>query len=159
MAAREVLVLNEATPQIEAAQSGDTYELPRDTNVTGALTCGAFTSLGIDDNATSERWQIGNSTTIVGSSVATSSYFIFRPIDDGLLAVGGGTSGNDGAMIQLYGGTHASLADDVQLFSDSGTTQLHFDKSASTWDFQGHAVLIGCSLTLPVSSPSVGNHT
>ena len=37
MTAREVLALNESTPQIEAAQTGDTYELPRDTNVTGTL--------------------------------------------------------------------------------------------------------------------------
>jgi len=38
VAALEVLALNEATPQIIAAQSGDTYELPRNTNVTGNIT-------------------------------------------------------------------------------------------------------------------------
>ena len=47
MAAREVLALNESTPQIEAAQSGDTYELPRNTNVTGNLTVtGSSPSVG-----------------------------------------------------------------------------------------------------------------
>ena len=47
MTAREVLVLNEATPQIEAAQTGDTYELPRNTNVTGDLTVtGSSPSIG-----------------------------------------------------------------------------------------------------------------
>jgi len=38
MAALEVLTLVEGTPQIVAAQSGDTYELPRNTNVTGNIT-------------------------------------------------------------------------------------------------------------------------
>lgn len=38
MAAREVLTLNEQTPQIEVPQSGDTYEMPRDVNITGSLT-------------------------------------------------------------------------------------------------------------------------
>ena len=37
MVAREVIALNESTPQLEAAQTGDTYELPRNTNVTGNL--------------------------------------------------------------------------------------------------------------------------
>ena len=38
MATREVITLNETTPQLEVPQAGDTYELPRDTNITGNLT-------------------------------------------------------------------------------------------------------------------------
>jgi hypothetical protein len=38
MTAREVVTLNETTPQLEVPQAGDTYELPRDVNITGDLT-------------------------------------------------------------------------------------------------------------------------
>ncbi|MBU8921779.1 MAG: hypothetical protein KOO63_08165 [Bacteroidales bacterium] len=38
MAAREVITLNETTPQLEAPQAGDSYEMPRDVNITGNLT-------------------------------------------------------------------------------------------------------------------------
>lgn len=38
MAAREAVCLNETTPQLEVPQTGDTYELPRDANITGNLT-------------------------------------------------------------------------------------------------------------------------
>ena len=38
MAAKEVVTLDEATPQLVVPQAGDTYELPRDTNITGNLT-------------------------------------------------------------------------------------------------------------------------
>jgi hypothetical protein len=37
MTAREVITLNETTPQLEAPQAGDTYTLPRDTSITGDL--------------------------------------------------------------------------------------------------------------------------
>ena len=38
MATREVVTLNETTPQLEVPQAGDTYEMPRDVNITGNLT-------------------------------------------------------------------------------------------------------------------------
>ena len=37
MTAREVVTLNEATPQLEVPQAGDTYILPRDVSITGNL--------------------------------------------------------------------------------------------------------------------------
>ncbi len=39
-AAQEVITLDEATPQLEAPQAGDTYLMPRDTKITG------YTNLG-----------------------------------------------------------------------------------------------------------------
>jgi len=38
MATREVVCLNETTPQLEVPQAADTYEMPRDVNITGDLT-------------------------------------------------------------------------------------------------------------------------
>jgi hypothetical protein len=45
MTAREVVTLNETTPQLEVPQTGDSYELPRDVNITGDLTVVGTTSM------------------------------------------------------------------------------------------------------------------
>jgi len=47
MAAYEVLLLNTAVPQIQAAQSGDTYVVPRDIAFSAALTLSAGTANGV----------------------------------------------------------------------------------------------------------------
>ncbi len=47
MAAYEVLLLNTAIPQIQAAQSGDTYVVPRDIAFSAALTLSAGTANGV----------------------------------------------------------------------------------------------------------------
>ncbi len=54
MVAREVVTLNESTPQLEVPQSGDTYEMPRDVNITGNLAAVAATFTGdVDAGANS----------------------------------------------------------------------------------------------------------
>jgi len=51
MAARDVIVLNETTSEAQVAQAGDTYNLPRDTHVIGALTgTNGFNSSGPTGN-------------------------------------------------------------------------------------------------------------
>ena len=47
MAAYEILLLNTAIPQIQAAQSGDTYVVPRDIAFSAALTLSAGTANGV----------------------------------------------------------------------------------------------------------------
>ena len=47
MAAYEVLLLNTAIPQIQAAQSGDTYVVPRDISFSAGLTLAAGTATGV----------------------------------------------------------------------------------------------------------------
>ncbi|MFQ5410510.1 MAG: hypothetical protein ACE5FI_19040, partial [Anaerolineales bacterium] len=46
MAARDVVTLNETLARLEVAQTGDTYNLPSDTNVAGNLTVAGNQTLG-----------------------------------------------------------------------------------------------------------------
>jgi len=52
MTAREVVSLNEVTPQLEVPQAGDTYEMPRDVNITGDLTVTG--NINISDKGTAD---------------------------------------------------------------------------------------------------------
>ena len=47
MAAYEVLLLNTAVPQIQAAQSGDTYVVPRDIAFSAAVEVSSGTANGV----------------------------------------------------------------------------------------------------------------
>ncbi len=99
---------------------------------------GAFTSLGIDDNATDERFQIGNSEIVVGGAFA-GAYDIVRGIDDRTLIISGGSSSTSGANISLFGSTHSSQANDINI-KGGATNQLVYDDSASTWGFQANDI-------------------
>ena len=48
MAARDVVVLNESTPQLEVPQSGDTYNMPRAVVIGGNVTVGAGFQVDMD---------------------------------------------------------------------------------------------------------------
>lgn len=98
--------------------------------VTGALTVtGAFTSLGIDDNATAERLQLTDSNMVVGPA-DTSQYGIIRALNTGVLALAGGNAPTFGGNIQLRGGA-ASNAGDV-LISSGVNTVFNWDESAGS---------------------------
>lgn len=56
MANREVLALNESTPQIEAAQSGDEYLFPRDANFDGTIYIKEGASANGDTAAYGQLW-------------------------------------------------------------------------------------------------------
>lgn len=56
MAEREVIVLNESTPQLEAAQSGDTYLLPRDVRMAGNIIIPSTSGIGMKINDTTPDW-------------------------------------------------------------------------------------------------------
>ena len=59
MAGREVVALNETTPQLEAPQVGDTYLMPRDVAVTGVLsTTGGVLAPGVFNNQTGTTYTI-----------------------------------------------------------------------------------------------------
>lgn len=85
---------------------------------------GAFTSLGIDDNATGERMQIGNVALSLGTTGA--SYSIIRQDTNQSLSLFGGTSG-DGGNIVLHGSTHANAGD--VYFQSSNATWMFWDES------------------------------
>jgi hypothetical protein len=113
---------------------------------TGALTCAAFTSTGIDDNAT------GGTLTLIddelsfdtgGSNVAFSLY---RDITDGWLQFAGGDAKTAGARLRLFGqaGTNPG---GVQFWFDASTKTLEYTQSASLWDFQANAITTTGALT------------
>ena len=96
---------------------------------------GAFTSIGIDDNATSERLQIGDSIMALGPS-DVSDYTISRAgSDDGSNVFRGGNGIGQGAGIYLYGGAHSSSADDILMVSDANQAVARWDESMGNWTF------------------------
>jgi hypothetical protein len=102
--------------------------------VTNALiVSGAFTSLGIDDNATGERLQIADTVMNLGGA-HTGSYGVYRATDDQSLIVGGGNGINNGSNITFYGGTHTGNAGDVALKS-GGSNILFWDEDGGDMYF------------------------
>jgi hypothetical protein len=121
---------------------------------------GAFTSLGIDDNATGERLQIADASIAVGSSTAASAYTINRPIDTGTLQILGGTSASSGGLT-LFGSSHASTAGDCQLLGGSATASYLLDDSAAKHLFTGAAYISGTTRFAQdtTDTPGSGNNT
>jgi len=102
------------------------------TNV-GALTCGALTSTGIDDNATSERLQISDSEITVGA-INTDLYDLVRGDTAGGLTVSGGSTGALGATVSMYGESHATKALDFDIKSSASLVYLWDDSgNIHTW--------------------------
>lgn len=121
-------------------------------DVTGTLTAsnalnvnGAFTSLGIDDNATGERLEIADTVTKIGSATAASGYNFARVVNDGYLSIDGGNTGNAGANLLMIGGTHATLAFDWAL-QHAAVPVLGWDDSAGTFTFSNSAAAVLASI-------------
>jgi hypothetical protein len=72
MAAYEVLLLNTAVPQIQAAQSGDTYVVPRDIAFSAALTLSAGTVNGVAFLNASKVLTTGSALTFNGTTLKNS---------------------------------------------------------------------------------------
>lgn len=105
---------------------------------TTLIATGAFTSLGIDDNATGERLQLSDTELVLGT--ASAPYVIrHQQADQGIYLSGGSTASN-GANLRMWGGSTAGLAGDIQ-FNSGSTTTLYYDDSASSWDFQANALI------------------
>lgn len=126
------------------------------------LTCtGAFTSLGIDDNATAERLQIADTVITVGSATAASAYAVDRAVGTGYLEVHGGTaaSGTD-ATLFLYGGTHGTKAGDTELWSNGAAVYV-YDLSAVQHQFTGAAYISAATRFAQntTNTPGNGNNT
>jgi len=125
----------------------------------GLTVSGAFTSLGIDDNATGERLQLADTVMTLGPS-SSADYFLGRVLGTGSITIGGDTSSAAGASLQMYGGAHASLAGDINL-SSAGGPNLYLDASANQFIFVGNAVLGGSVRFLQntTDNPGSGNNT
>jgi len=70
VAAYEVLLLNTAIPQIQAAQSGDTYVVPRDIAFSAALTLSAGTANGVPYLNASKVVTTGSALSFDGTNLA-----------------------------------------------------------------------------------------
>jgi hypothetical protein len=73
VAAYEVLLLNTAVPQIQAAQSGDTYVVPRDIAFSAALTLSAGTANGVAYLNASKVLTTGSALTFDGTNLGVGS--------------------------------------------------------------------------------------
>ena len=108
---------------------------------TGSVTCGDFTSTGIDDTATTgERLQLADTLLTLGQSGA-SGYNIARVSETGALLVSGGASGSTGSNIRLFGNAHSSSAYDFDFRSDT-TVEMKFDYNLNQWEFKANDVLL-----------------
>jgi hypothetical protein len=96
MAAYEVLLLNTAIPQIQAAQSGDTYVVPRDIAFSAALTLSAGTANGVPYLNGSKVLTTGSALTFDGTNLSSTGGATFQ----------GGPTGYGGGEVRL--GTAAS---------------------------------------------------
>lgn len=125
-----------ATFALDSAQTG--WKVTSKVNIlnhVGALTVsGAFTSTGIDDNATGERVQISDTQLQLGDRTTAGEVYgiAMGAVTTGRLDISGGTNTAAGGVIQLYGGTHSTQADDVQ-FSAAGNVWGKWDESAGSF--------------------------
>jgi hypothetical protein len=109
---------------------------------------GAFTSLGIDDNATSERLQVGNSLLVL--STASTDYGVVSVTNDASITYGGGSSTTNGTNIVMYGGIHATLANDF-ILRKNAENKIYRDDSASTISF-ADKMMVGSTSVTPDST-------
>ena len=95
---------------------------------------GSFTSVGIDDNATAERLQVGNNNTAFGALSGAGTYGLENRDDTGIFYISGSDSEILGSNIRLYGDAHATKANDFEIRADA-TDVIAYDHSTSTLNF------------------------
>lgn len=115
----------------------------------GALTTiGAFTSLGIDDNATAERLQLTDSNAVFGANDAQLFSFI-RASNTGRMGFAGGNSTTFGGNFQLHGGAHSQAGDII--FNSGVNTWMHWDESIGQLKFSTGIGTKASALTINAS--------
>ena len=88
------------------------------TGAAGAFTvAGAFTSIGINDDATTEALKLVDANVTLG--VAASTFALQRNVDDQNIFVSGGNAASVGGNLLAYGSTHASAPGRIQLRQDA----------------------------------------
>ena len=102
----------------------------------GTFACGALTSTGINDDATTESILVEDGQFGVRS--ASGNYDIYCITNNGVSICGGSSFATHG-QIHLYNSSDATYPNDIRL-SVGPTTRLHYDNSATTWDFQANAI-------------------
>jgi hypothetical protein len=143
MAAYEVLLLNTAVPQIQAAQSGDTYVVPRDIAFSAALTLSAGTANGVPYLNASKVLTTGSALTFDGTKlgIGTSTPPYMLSVSDG-----GATGFEVGP-----GATYVAGRVLLQSYNRSGSAYTGFDYSASE-----HKFLLSGSDAMVLNSTGLG---
>jgi hypothetical protein len=120
----------------------------------GAVTVqGAFTSLGIDDNATAERLQLADSNLTIGE---TNTEFILQNVSSTrALVLSGGTSNILGANIRLFSESEASNASDM-FFRAGANTWMQWDESVGDLEILTGAGVKASALTVTSSTLLTG---
>lgn len=152
--ASDFLFRNSAVDVLQYDASLTTWNFQaNDITTTGDLTCAAFTSTGIDDNASGEMLQLTDNIFSLGLQGAGEQFVMHKgAIDDGILKISGGSGATTGANLWLFGSSHASANNIV--FRGSSTIQLQYTESSSIWDFQDNTIAIGTKT--PASATAAG---
>jgi hypothetical protein len=131
MAAYEVLLLNTAVPQIQAAQSGDTYVVPRDIEFSAAVEVSSGTANGVPYLDGSKVLTTGSALTFDGTTLAVPRLVTGRSISwtqsTDVYSGGGGVTDVHAAMRRCV------VRDDgsVNYYLDASNSALKADGSAS----------------------------
>ena len=96
---------------------------------------GSSIKLAWDNSA--DSWGFQNNDLIGLGNVTMNSDEFSRDIATGVLAISGGSGPSNGAVTRMFGGGHATNANDWQVLAAGGGTKLHYDNSAAKWNFQG----------------------
>ncbi len=139
-----------------------------DLTAEAALTVeGAFTSLGIDDDATAIAATLADTSLTLGQTGSAMS--ILRNVNAQSLHISGGNATTAGANILLYGGTNAAAndvvlasgSDSVYSWDDSADQHIWYAPAGTpvmTLDSGGPAVTISSALTATVTTGAEIHH-
>ena len=143
MAAYEVLLLNTAIPQIQAAQTGDTYVVPRDIAFSAALTLSAGTANGVPYLNASKVVTTGSALSFDGTNFfggtnvyASGRFYAQRSSSSLNLAIAGYTDGTAGAILTGNKGDIVAFGNtggDGVIFANGNTERARI---TSTGEFQ-----------------------
>ena len=99
----------------------------------------------------------GNATLGGNLAFSTSGSDILGGVNTGTLAISAGAASANGGGIVLYGGSHATVANDIK-FRGGLTTQLYYDDSASSWNFQANDVVTTGNVGIGTTAPGASLH-
>jgi len=133
--AYEVLLLNTAIPQIQAAQAGDTYVVPRDIAFTSNLTLNAGTANGVVYLNASKVATTGSALTFDGTNFATTGSGTLK----NLLLTGGTLPGAGTPSISLRSSDNvvyhqSGSANTIVLLDSSQNTMQSIGATAQVWN-------------------------
>jgi hypothetical protein len=131
--AYEILLLNTAIPQIQAAQTGDTYVVPRDIAFSAALTLSAGTANGVPYLNASKVLTTGSALTFDGTSFKNAGAVVSGASGSaGTFTLNRSSDGNGIAVFESLAGTNNVGLRNAQgdiLFSAAGSEQMRLNTS------------------------------